>query len=253
MDTTKLIAAGLSEHQALAYALLLEQGEISPPVAAKELKLSRTNTYKVFDRLIEMGLATRVEKAKRFAYLPSNPSSLTRLAAESRNEVMRQEQAVRDVINELTAKYRQHTDQPDIKIVTGKSAVADAYRSQIKEGECIYFLRSTSDIATMGFDNMSAIRSEPERHGIERFGITPDQSTKPSRESALNRTWVRGEDYTAPVEWSVSGENLMIVIFGDEPHAITIENPLVANGFRQIWHLLNDCLRSMPYYSKLPR
>jgi hypothetical protein len=69
----------------------------------------------------------------------------------------------------------------------------------------------------------------------------------------MTRTWVRQEDYEAPVEWSVSGTTLLIVIFGAEPHAITITNPLVADAFRQIWHLLDTCLRAMPYYGDLPR
>lgn len=253
MDTDKLIATGLNEHQALAYALLIEKGEITPPAAAKSLNLSRTNTYKVLDRLIEIGLATRVKRSNALVYMPTNPSSLSHLAAESRNTATKREQAVREVMSELIAKYRGHTDQPNITAVTGRAAVAEAYRNQITQSEDIHFLRSTSDIPTMGFDAMSTIRSEPERHGVKRYGITPDKSTQPSKESALTRTWMRGEDYTAPVEWSVSGENLLIVVFGDEPHAITIESPIVADSFKQLWRILNTCLQAMPYYSQLPR
>jgi len=253
MELDKLIATGLNEQQAAAYALLIEHGEIAPPAAAKSLKLSRTNAYKVLDRLIELGLASKSEKNKKLVYAPTNPTALARLTADQRNAATARETAVQAVISQLISKYRAHTDQPNVAVVTGRSAAADAYRLQIEQKAAIYFLKSTADITTMGFDAMHKIRTEPERHGIKRHGITPDKSTKPSHESNLERTWMRGEDYTAPVEWSVAGESLLIVVFGDESYAITIESPVVAEAFRQIWHVLHNCLRAMPYYGEMPR
>ncbi len=111
----------------------------------------------------------------------------------------------------------------------------------------------------MGFNAMEAIRTTPSRYGLKRCGITPDMGTGTTanpdsdQRSDLSRTWVRQEDYTAPVEWSVCGSSLLIVIFEDEPHAITIESTIVAEAFKQIWLLLNSTLQAMPYYSKLPR
>ncbi len=248
-----MIATGLSEQQAQAYALLIELGEVSPPEASKQLNFTRSNTYKIFDKLMDLGLAKRFEKNKKFVYQPTNPSALARIAAEQRNIATSREQAVQEVMSELISKYRQYTDQPNVQIVTGRRAVAEAYRAQVKQSAPIYFIRSTADIASMDYETMYTIRNEPSRFGIKRYGITPDRSTKPGKDTTLERTWVRGEDYDAPVEWSVGGESLLIVLFGDEPHAITIESPLVAEACRQIWHIMDKCLRAMPYYKDLPR
>lgn len=122
----------------------------------------------------------------------------------------------------------------------------------------VYFLRSQSDISTLGFDIMHEIRITPARHGNSRFGITPDRAagTKISqgdKRSALTLTWVKEEDYTAPVEWSVTNTSLLIVIFGAQPHAISIQDKIVAEAFLQVWKLLDQLLRTMPYYKKLPR
>ena len=253
VKTEKLIATGLTEQQASVYALMIEQGSIVPPYAASKLGLTRTNTYKILDKLVELGLAERAEEKKKLVYYPTNPISLARLAAEQRNIATEREAAVQEIINELTSRYREHTEQPNIKVVTGKNKVAEAYRRQIHQKEPIYFLRSPSDIASMGFDTMHRIRTEPERFDVKRHGITPDHSTTPSRDSNLARTWIRYEDYSAQVEWSVAGENLLIIVFGEEPHAISIDSPLVADAFRQIWHVLKNCLLQMNYYSELPR
>ena len=258
MDYRQLIATGLNEQQAKAYALLIEKGKATPPHAAKYLKTSRSNTYKILDRLVDMGLAKREEVAKKFTYFPDNPMALSNLVAEQRNLASAREDAVKAVLKDLLAKYHTHTDQPSIKIVTGREQVAEAYRHQIVQLETIYFIRSRADIPVMGFETLHNLRVMPGRHGVKRFGITPDLSTgttptKGPDRSNMTRTWVRQEDYEAPVEWSVSGTTLLIVIFGAEPHAITITNPLIADAFRQIWHLLDTCLRAMPYYDDLPR
>lgn len=258
MDTEKLIAIGLNELQASGYALLLELGEVSPAQAAIKLSLTRTNAYKVLDKLVELGLATKKEKSKKFVYSPANPMALSNLVAEQRNLASKREEAVSAVLKDLLAKYHTHTEQPFVKVVSGRENVANAYRAQISQLESIYFIRSRSDIPVMGFDTLHEIRVTPARHNVKRYGITPDMSTGTTssngdKRSNMDRTWVKQEDYDAPVEWSVSGSSLLIVLFGDEPHAITVDNPLIANAFQQLWQLLNTCLQAMPYYKDLPR
>lgn len=259
MDTANLlITAGLNELQAKAYILLLDKGSITPPQASKNLGITRTNAYKLLDRLVEMQLARRVEIKKKFTYEPDNPLGLSTLAAEQRNRAAAQENAVKQVLDKLQAQYQQHNEQPSVRVVTGKQAVSDAYRQQIDQLQPIYFVRSRSDIVSMGFDTMHEIRVLPARHNIQRFGITPDITKGPvnpdsDKRSNLKRTWVKNEDYNTPVEWSVSGSTLLIVVFGNEPHAITISSPLVALAFKQLWAILDSCLRAMPYYNSLPR
>jgi len=158
----------------------------------------------------------------------------------------------------LLATYHQRTEQPDTQVVTGRTAVVEAYKQQIRLQEPIYFMRSRADITSLGFDDMHEIRVMPARHGQQRYGITPDMTTGPvnpegDKRSNLRRTWVKHEDYLAPVEWSVSGPTVLIVLFGSEPHAITITSPFIAESFKQMWHIMDTCLRAMPYYSDLPR
>lgn len=258
MNTDQLVATGLNEQQATAYAMLLEHGELAPPIAAKQLKLTRSNAYKVLDKLTEIGLAKKYEKAKKISYSPANPMALSNLVAEQRNLAAKQEEAVNAVLSNLLAKYHAHTEQPSVNVVSGRENVANAYRAQIQQLQPIYFIRSRADITSMGFDTMNEIRITPGRNGVKRYGITPDggtgtTSTNGYKRSNMERTWARQEDYDSPVEWSVSGSSLLIVLFGAEPHAITITNPVVADAFRQMWCLLNNCLQAMPYYKKLPR
>ncbi len=258
MDTNLLVTAGLQPLQAQAYALLLQTGEIAPPEAAQKLGLTRTNAYKLFDRLVEQGLANKVEVRKKFVYQPSNPLALAELVGNARNQVTAQEEAVKQVMNQLLERYYEKTEQPSVQTVTGRDAVVAAFWQQINLREPIYFMRSRADIPSLSFETMHELRIGPAHHGQKRFGITPDAEHGPINpegdvRSNLKRTWVKHEDYTAPVEWSVSGSMLLIVLFGSEPHAITINNPIIADAFRQLWHIMDNCLRAMQYYKTLPR
>lgn len=258
MDVDKIIAVGLNKHQATAYALLIERGKVSPSESAECMGVTRTNAYKILDSLVEIGLASKDSKTNKVSYSPTNPMSISNLVVKQRNIAAAREEAAQVLINDLLAKYHVHTEAPYVKVSTGKNEVVDAYKNQISQQQPIYFLRSKADIPTLGFDSMHDIRITASINNVNRYGICPDDATgtvttEGDKASNLTRTWMRQEDYTAPVEWSVSGSSVIIVVFGESPHAITIENPIIAEAFRQIWHILNNCLQAMPYYKDLPR
>jgi hypothetical protein len=258
MNTDQLTAIGLQPLQAKAYAALLDTGSLTPPRAATLLGITRTNAYKLLDKLVELGLANKCEVGKKFAYFPGNPMALTSLIASERYELNAREQAIGVAMNGLLSQYYQYTDRPDVQLAIGKDAVVEAYNSQLALRQEVYFIRSRADVPVLGFDTMHSIRKTPFRNGIERFGIVPDlQHGKPAPAKGgpekWHKTWVREEDYTAPVEWSLSGSTLLIVVFGDEPHAITITDPLVCTAFLQLFKLLDTCLRALPGYADLPR
>ena len=258
MRIDDLVTAGLNETQASSYALLIRHGELTPPLLSKSLHLTRTNAYKVLDQLTDLGLARRSEVNKKFVYHPDNPLALNDLVAQQRNMATAQEEAVRRVMGDLLETYHRNTDKPDVSVVSGHAAVVEAYNNQLNLKKPVYFIRSRADIPTLGFETMHKIRTNPARHGQSRYGITPDITKGPvnpasDKRSGLDRTWVKQEDYTAPVEWSLCGPTLLIVIFGPEPQAVTIANPVITEAFLQLWKLLQASIKAMPYYKDLPR
>jgi predicted transcriptional regulator len=258
MKINDLVSTGLNETQARSYAYLLQHGCATPPQLSKAHGLTRSNAYKVLDQLTELGLAKKEEINRKFTYYPDNPLALNTLVSQQHNLAKSREEAVNFVMKDLLNSYHTHNEQPNIIVKTGKEAVVSAYMQQIKLMEPIYFLRSSADITAMSFDTMHNIRIAPHHYGTKRHGLTPDKvssevNSATDHRSALARTWYKQEDYDAPVEWSVSGSTLLIVLFGAEPHSITIESPTIAMAFRQIWALLNSLLLSSSDYSDLPR
>lgn len=255
MDTNALVAVGLNHMQAKTYALLMEHGELTPPQAAKSLKTTRTNAYKLLDKLVEIKLARREEKNKKLTYYAANPIALTSLTAQYRAEAAAREEAVSGIMQELLTRYHKHSDQPDVGVYTGRKDVAAAYRKQIALHEDVYFIHTAADVPMMGFDTMHEIRIAPGRFGNQRRAImsAPEKGPinyKAHERSNLNITWAAKEQYNAPVEWSVTDSSLLIVLYATEPHAILITDPVVASAFMQLWHMLSSLLQSQELHKK---
>lgn len=247
MDIQKLVAAGLNEQQAQAYNLLLISGGLTPPAAAKQLQLTRSNAYKLLDRLVEMQLATREDINKKLTYLPTNPTAFADISAKYRAEMVAREEAVSTIMQDLLSKYYAHTDKTNVETFSGIAEVKGAYHKQLSLRENLYFMHTPADIPTLGFDVMHEIRITPARHGKRRYGIlaapTKSKINYASHErSNLEITWVEPNLYDAPVEWSATETSLLVVSHGSQPRATLIIDPVIAGAFIQLWKLMNAFL-----------
>lgn len=248
---------GLSDHQITAYEYLLENGPTPPPKLASKLHLTRTNAYKVLDQLVEIGLITRSETNKKYIYKAEDPIALTSLVAEERNRVIELEKNIKNSVKALRQTYHKTATSSEVQIYNGDAAVKALYEHQAKLAQPIYFVKTRSDIPFMGFETMDYIRRLPAKIGTRRFGIVPDVPEAPKNMEVdaptnLKRTWIDDTAYTAPVEWTVSGDELMIISFSDNISGIRIKNPVVADAFRQLWCVMDDGLKLSPDYKKRP-
>lgn len=258
MDQKHLVTIGLTHLQAEAYTFLLEQGRAKPPELAQKLQTTRTNAYKLLDKLVELRLATRLDEGKKFTYRPTSPLALTNLTAAYRAEAVAKEEAVSSILQELLAKYHEHSDKPGVIVASGKRQVMEAYKKQLSLREDIYFIHTNADIPHMGFDTMHNLRVTPGRHGKQRHGIMAAPASgrvnyAQHKRSNLEITWRDNSDYNAPVEWSVTDSSLLIVLYASEPQAILIIDTLVATAFKQLWHTLDTYLQTKETHQKLAR
>jgi predicted transcriptional regulator len=253
-----LTQIGLTPLQAEAYLYLIRHGDSTPPALAKAAGMTRTNAYKVLESLEEMGLASKHDIQKKYVYRATDPSSLAALVAEKRNRVLALEQNIKTAMRELRSSYRKHSGETVIDHHSGEAAMLQAYRAQAENGEPVYFIKSRADIPFLGFEAMDTMRTLPAKHGVQRYGMTPDGeegSANPAidKRANLTRTWIPHEAYTAPVEWSVTGDTLYIHVFDQDGSVIEVRNSLVTDSFRQLWSLLDASVRQTPDYDNLPR
>lgn len=253
-----LESAGLHPTLARTYLVLIDQEEVTASHLAKLTGESRTNTYKLLDELISLGLATKKDIRKKLHYKASNPVQLLSLANERLDKLTKIQTQMQSAVPQLIQQYYIKHERPGIRFFEGKKGIEEIFRLQIKEGKPIYFLRTRADIKFFGFNFMHKIRNLAPKAKIPRFAFTPDAIEAPTdlekdrKEMLMERTWYKNEDYTAPVEWSVYGDKISIISFGNEAIGTVIESPQIAESLRQIFKLLDEGLKRRPDYNMLP-
>ncbi len=253
-----LITLGLSELQAETYLFLIENGSEAPPKIAAKLHMTRSNAYKVLDSLEGLGLVSKSELNKKFVYRASEPTALSTLVAEKRNQALVMEHNAQTAIRELNKLLKTTDNSSRVDLKTGEKAMLSAYEVQASSGQPIHFIKTRADIPFMGFESMDKIRRLVSDTKTQRFGITPDAVEAPinpiiDKQSNLHRTWMPSEAYASPVEWTVSGSQLLIQVFDAKGRVIEINDRLVADSFKQLWGLIDSGLKSSSDYNKMPR
>ena len=241
MTINQLVEIGLAEPQAKAYLTLLKYCKISPPELAKLIGETRTNTYSLLDKLVQLNLAQLVKSQKKL-YKATNPSSLENFAKIQRDIAVEKEEKARQLLPELMNMYFKIDNEPGIRFFKGKEEIKKIFQEQLETRKTIYLIRSPADIKYYDFDFVSNIRLAAAKFGIRRYGITPDiKETNPDREadrkSNLDRTWVDAKDYDAKVEWTIFGDKVSVISFGKEGVGMIIESPQIAESMRQIFEL----------------
>lgn len=250
---------GLSKLQAETYLYLLNfPAGRKPAQIATALAITRTNCYKVLEQLEEVDLVRRSEIHKTYTYFAEDPIALTTFVSRARNETIALEKTVKATLGGLQQRYLKGNKHTDVRAAYGKVGMLQAYRSHYQPGKDVRFIKSRADIPFMGYETMDAMRKEGRKQNVQRYGITPDVAEAPNdpaidARNNLTRTWMSADAYTSPVEWTVSGDELIIMNFTGNGGVITIRDETIAESFRQLWQLLDTSLRESPNYKHLPR
>jgi len=257
MDEKLLIQFGLSQNQARTYRALILRKSLRPTELSKLIGESRTNCYALLDKLVELGLANKTDDNKKFTYFPSSPLALKGIMESKRSELEKQISLLDRKMPQLLSSYQLGGSAPKIAHFRGKNEIISMYQAQVHEqSKDLYFVRSKTDVPFMGLQEMLKIRySFGQNAKKKRFGITPiafnvaTNRNKDLRAGRLDRAWLRGDEYTSPVEWAVTGNKLHAILFQGEGYGVSIDHPEIAESFRQILVLLHKYVKISPQYS----
>jgi HTH-type transcriptional regulator, sugar sensing transcriptional regulator len=265
MDIHLLEDIGLTKVQAAAYEALVKSGASGAPAIAVAIKESRSNTYKVLDRLCDLGLASKSPGGKKILYYPSSPAALEQLLQREAALVGLRERKLKSAMPDLMNFFLASSEQPGVRFYQGPEGLKQIYEDQIKTNKQLYYIRSLEDVRFFALPELHAIRNAFVKRGIPRRAITqdivpnpniPENERAPIKESdaamLLTRTWIDPEDYEEPVEWAVYGDKLSIISYGKEAIGMVIESSQIAAAFRRLFTLLDEGIRRRPGYALRP-
>jgi predicted transcriptional regulator len=257
MNTELLQQIGLNPLQAKAYIALIKSGSLAPASLAAKIKTTRTNAYSLLDKLVELGLAKKIDENKKLTYRPENPIALEKLARRHREAALEQEKLIQTNMPSLLNYFHTYSEQPGVRFFQGKDGIEEIYKDQLRTKQPLYILRSWKDRDFFGKGVYSIWRKRPAKYGIPTNMLSPDvpdanNDLELDRKLLWTRTWMKQEDYTAPVEWNVYGDKVSIISFGEEAIGTIIESPQIAESVRQMFGLMERGLKATPGYDKMP-
>jgi sugar-specific transcriptional regulator TrmB len=253
-----LSAAGLTPTEAKCYTAILERKAWKPAELAKYVNETRTNCYKILDKLVDYGLAKRFDQNKKLHYSAMNPARLLELSRLQHEAHEAAEEELELNTRNLAQKYYKANEQPGVRYFQGESEITQIFNEIAKAKEEVVFVHTLAGVDFYGLDVMHNLRMLAPKAGVHRRGLTPDEerATIDYKDTdalvLLKRTWLKESDYNAPVEWGAFDDKLYLISYGQEALGLIIENPQIAASFKQLFALIERGQKLLPNYQKLP-
>lgn len=242
MDVQLLEDAGLTHTQARTYKALIQNGPCTAPRIAPQVDESRSNTYKVLDKLCALGLASKERQGKKSYYIAASPSALETLAQQRAARVDSQQRKLKAALPDLLQFFFAHSEQPSIRFFQGKEGIQHIFADMLQTGQDIYLLRSPEDVNFYDEAFFAGFRKRRALLGITTYALTPNvpsavHDPQLDFKNKFIRTWLLPEAYTASVEWDIYGSKVALISYGKEAMGIIIESAQIAESMRQMFRL----------------
>lgn len=254
-----LTASGLTHTEAKCYQALLERKEWKPVELAKYVQETRTNCYKILDKLVEYNLAERFDKDKKLHYKATNPTRLLQLARDIRIAREQSEKELEVATEQLLRTFTSSNEQPGVQYFQGEEGVEQIFNKVAKSSEEVVFVHSAAGVDFYGFKVMHNLRMLAVNASVKRRALTVDHAggtidyKDVDPKVHLTRTWLQNRDYSSPVEWGAFDNKLYIISYGTDALGLLVESQPIADAFKQLFQLLERGQRLLPDYNELPR
>jgi len=251
MDIQFLEDIGLTKPQAAAYRALVEGKGAAAPKIGTEIGESRSNAYKVLDKLCELGLATKDQNGKRVRYFPTSPTALEQFVQKQNAMVAMRERKLKAAMPDMLQYFFARSEQPSIRYFQGKEGLQQIFGDMLQTGKDIYLLRSPEDVHFYDETFFSQFRKKRSLLGIKTYALTVDvpsavHDPAADLQNKFIRTWLPASAYTGAVEWNIYGNKVALISYGKEAMGLIIESPQIAESFRQVFQLLTKAALAAP-------
>lgn len=182
MQIQALLSAGLTQHAATVYLVLLQQSSIGISAIAQAAKLHRPTVYTALKELKEQELITVTIKGKKKSYLPTSPDRIALLCKQ-------QAQRTADSLDMLQDLFQQQQGPPLVQIHEGKQAMKNVLNEKMKHlAPHATFLRYDAYKASIDYSsyrpkNYTSVRNQKQ---WEQFVITNTALRKQPFKNRLN-------------------------------------------------------------------
>lgn len=261
LKTRSLVDLGLTENEAVLYALMLEREPTTVQELGIQSPLPRTLLYHVLNQLARRGLVATKKDGWRTVYVALDPENLYDLLAEKEKELQRQGEVIRGVIPQFKQSYLLAGNRPTVRTFEGVDGLEKALESTLISGTKEIFAFENLTERKSGFETHATYERRRAQRKVQKNVVffENSQALKALIGKGYNDyTQYRGvqggavKPFTADV-MLFSGKVLYMTSYGEhEPIVILIEDQALyemqKNLFDTLWSTGTD--RTLYYAEK---
>lgn len=224
---------GLTDKEIKIYLTSLKIGESTTNKISQISKISRTTIYDIFENLKNKGLAYSFKKEKKIYFGVVNPEKLI-------NNLEQKKDLIQNILPQLNQIKNQNYNKPIIEMYEGKTGIIQASFEMLKEKEILGFgsNQKIDKIFDMYQTNFSKRRQE---NKIKLKAIIEDEIPKHMLDKEiLKYTKIKQFKTKNPGKTAqfIYADCVLIIIFNQDPIAISIKNLDYANSQREVFNKL---------------
>ncbi len=226
---------GFTENEVKVYLALLELGSVTATEISKLSKVHRTNVYDTLNSLIKKGVVNYILKDKKKYYEATNPNNLL--------NILKEKQALLEkAIPELKSGQRYNAKKNEVHIYEGLRAIKDILNHFLEVKDERYVLGApslASDI--LGLDWLDIYHKRRIKKKLLLKHIYNKEAVDRIKYlSKLPYTEVRcfSKEYNSPVATEICGDEVVLILWSDNPIIIQIINEKIAKAYKKYFELM---------------
>lgn len=230
MDEQKLIEIGLNKNEAKIYLVLLKLGSSQAGKISKESQINRTTVYDSLDRLIEKGVVKYSLSANKKVFSAIDPRKILK-------QLKDKQKSFESILPELT-KLFSISKQEESEIYRGRKGIISILQDILNYKEYVAFGSSGKFIEIMKHDFELFQRQKKKLKINSRIILANSARNTEQVKIAYSNFKFITDEYISPTTTFVYGENVVIIIWGENPIATLIKSEDVAKSYRNYFNLL---------------
>ncbi|MDO8623940.1 MAG: helix-turn-helix domain-containing protein [bacterium] len=247
INEKSLEACGLTPEQGKIYLFLLQNGMAPAKGISLKTGIGRPLTYKILERLIELGLVEKRENVGKVTFFsPRHPKRLKELADKRKEEAEHSTSDLQSALGLLMSQFNALQDKPNIQFYEGVEGIKKVYGDILETGEDILVV--SSPIHEGRQDVLHLIKEQVQKQAAQNIktrAITPHHDAKitalpigEDEKHLITRKQVPAEKLNIPAQVIVYGDNVAITNFKESLITVAVESKYIAETFRLMFEYM---------------
>lgn len=164
---------GLAEKEVEIYLLLLKQPKMTAQELSESTAITRTNVYRLLDRLVDMKLVTADDSpVKRFTL--TEPQALHKLLQEKQAELKRTAVSLGSIMPAIRSQYSLSLDKPGVLYMTGEDGLERLLCDMANSATDVHLIAGDAPTDEKIRKSFTDLIEQRKKNGVQTYALYHD-------------------------------------------------------------------------------